>query len=824
MGVQYSSDAGLNWEKINSGLDSNIIELAINSKGDVFAGSADKGIYRTINNGTNWVKVKNYEQFGYSVKTIFIDAKNNIYAGVSQGGIIFSSDNGNSWSNLGLSGIQDINSISVNSSGDIFVGTGSLGLYRTLDSGKTWTNLGLPASIVLSLVINARNTIFAGCPSGKIYRSGNNGNSWVEVASLFYDVNDLVESGEGIIYAGLNNNGPYLSPDFGELWGPFTNGIGKRHVNSIFVNNDEIIYSGSGNGVYKTNYGYKPLTKPELISPGNSLTNFSVIQKCSWYKKRNADRYEIMVSHYHDFSIVIFQSDTVTQTFCTVTGLKNNFIYYWKVRAVRQDTVGEWSDIWNFKTKITTPELTSPIDKSKNMDVNVEFKWAEVKTATKYYIQISKNPDFSAANLVYSGATQTLTSHTITLDYNTIYYWRMMAEDAESQSEWSDFWSLATIMSSPVLVSPEDGTDGLPLTVLLQWQKSVEVSYYILEVAQDSGFKQIVFNDNRVYEDSLSVPLDEYDTKYFWRVMAKSGDKISKWSVRSFTTGIERPVLIKPVNNSLDVDTAVEFEWQTKPGYEQFHIEIATEDSMSVIKFKDSTLSTGDTIIALDFNKQYFWHVRAKIAGRWSFWSDVWSFTTTEEIKELLVPALLFPPQDTIETDTTILFSWVKSKGAIDYQIQVSDNEEFEGIINVDSTLTKTKCKISGMKYNSRYYWRVRSSNADTRSQWSEVWNFRTKSNIGVDENFTRDNLFIEVIPNPFIYSTTIKYNLSRKAIVSLRIYDLMGREVDEFINGFQQSGEYEYEWDAKILPQGIYFYVLAVDDSLYKGILGYLK
>ncbi|MCB0748661.1 MAG: T9SS type A sorting domain-containing protein [Ignavibacteriae bacterium] len=63
--------------------------------------------------------------------------------------------------------------------------------------------------------------------------------------------------------------------------------------------------------------------------------------------------------------------------------------------------------------------------------------------------------------------------------------------------------------------------------------------------------------------------------------------------------------------------------------------------------------------------------------------------------------------------------------------------------------------------------------------------------------------------PNPFNPSTIIRYTIPEAGNVSLKIYDVLGREVRTLINKELNSGEHEIEFDAGSLSSGIYFYNL---------------
>ncbi|MBI9072418.1 MAG: T9SS type A sorting domain-containing protein [Melioribacteraceae bacterium] len=68
--------------------------------------------------------------------------------------------------------------------------------------------------------------------------------------------------------------------------------------------------------------------------------------------------------------------------------------------------------------------------------------------------------------------------------------------------------------------------------------------------------------------------------------------------------------------------------------------------------------------------------------------------------------------------------------------------------------------------------------------------------------------------PNPFNPTTTIEYSLPIvKASVELKIFDMLGREIETLVNGIQNPGNYEVVWNASKFSSGIYFYSLKTDN-----------
>ncbi len=61
--------------------------------------------------------------------------------------------------------------------------------------------------------------------------------------------------------------------------------------------------------------------------------------------------------------------------------------------------------------------------------------------------------------------------------------------------------------------------------------------------------------------------------------------------------------------------------------------------------------------------------------------------------------------------------------------------------------------------------------------------------------------------PNPFNPTTTIHYELPLEGFVTLKVFDVLGKEIKTLIEGYKTEGRYEVEFDATALTSGMYFY-----------------
>jgi len=83
------------------------------------------------------------------------------------------------------------------------------------------------------------------------------------------------------------------------------------------------------------------------------------------------------------------------------------------------------------------------------------------------------------------------------------------------------------------------------------------------------------------------------------------------------------------------------------------------------------------------------------------------------------------------------------------------------------------------------------------------------KERTGVSEKVeVPNNYSLEVnYPNPFNPSTQITFSLPKATYVTLKVYDVLGREISVLVNEKKQPGEYSITWNAEGVPSGVYFY-----------------
>ncbi len=84
-----------------------------------------------------------------------------------------------------------------------------------------------------------------------------------------------------------------------------------------------------------------------------------------------------------------------------------------------------------------------------------------------------------------------------------------------------------------------------------------------------------------------------------------------------------------------------------------------------------------------------------------------------------------------------------------------------------------------------------------------EYYNLSSEVNIGVPAKFELSQNY----PNPFNPSTQINYNLPVDGNVSLKLFDMSGKEISTLVNEVKTAGYYSVSFNAGNLPSGVYFY-----------------
>ena len=176
------------------------------------------------------------------------------------------------------------------------------------------------------------------------------------------------------------------------------------------------------------------------------------------------------------------------------------------------------------------------------------------------------------------------------------------------------------------------------------------------------------------------------------------------------------------------------------------------------------------------------------------------------------LPALISPVSLTGVPRNAKLI-WHSSESATSYGLQIASDSAFSTLV-LDLSVTDTMMKSFPLEANKKFYWRVNAANARDTSEYSVTASFTTGSTIEAVENHEEFPVAFQLAqnyPNPFNPSTLITYQVPAVSHVSLKVYDVLGKEVATLVNETKEAGKYSVQLSMNNcqLISGVYFYTL---------------
>jgi len=92
------------------------------------------------------------------------------------------------------------------------------------------------------------------------------------------------------------------------------------------------------------------------------------------------------------------------------------------------------------------------------------------------------------------------------------------------------------------------------------------------------------------------------------------------------------------------------------------------------------------------------------------------------------------------------------------------------------------------------------------------------------NEGIPSDFALMQNYPNPFNPSTVIAYELPKSGKVSIKVFNMLGQQIDLLVDGFQSAGYHEVTFDTKSIPSGIYFYQMTVGSFIQTKKMVFMK
>jgi hypothetical protein len=291
-----------------------------------------------------------------------------------------------------------------------------------------------------------------------------------------------------------------------------------------------------------------------------------------------------------------------------------------------------------------------------------------------------------------------------------------------------NFTVTCTVLTPPAAPSGLSATGVSGVGIDLSWtdNSSDETNFHIeRSPAGENDWEEIgtVGANVTTYADTDLT----CDTSYDYQVRAyRSGviDLFSDYSnvATGTTTAQCPPTLLSPPDGTLTNNNAPTFTWETLAWASLYRIQIDNDPAFGSSPAVDAVTNDPTyTPLAPLADGVYYWRVSGLDAGSHpGAWSDAWTFTL--DPLRLAAPALSSPKDHTYTKDTTPTLSWKSVKGAVLYEVEISDDYTFGVRLAYVQTTSRKYTLPTGSELDyGEVYWRVRAQ--DGNGNWSD-WSY----------------------------------------------------------------------------------------------------
>jgi Secretion system C-terminal sorting domain len=441
----------------------------------------------------------------------------------------------------------------------------------------------------------------------------------------------------------------------------------------------------------------------------------------------------------------------------------------------------------------------NPANATTNVSINIaELTWSNGTGAISNELYFGTDP--SSLSLVQSGSLAT--SWNVTggpLSYQTMYYWQVV-EIGDTCNTNGPIWNFTTEMDPSIQVLfSDDFEDGS----LANWT-----------ITNDGG-TCVWMQYPEPWPNSYTLPPSAGGG-----VLSADSDECG-----TGTTLLSTATMNIPVDASLYQTVWVEWDndWRTIDGADEAHLEISIDGG--------TTWTTVVSWIGVDKRESHEnWDVTSiaalqpsvmfrliSIQPGWDWWWTVDNFTI---LATDFIPVEL-TSFTAVTKENNVILNWstateVNNSG---FEVQRStNNNEFitAGFIDGKGTVSEVQDYTFTDKNLEvgNYSYRLKQVDYDGTSEYSDI----------VEVEVLAPNVYSleQNYPNPFNPATVINFSLASNSKVTLKVFDALGQEVAELVNGKLLAGVHNINFNASILNSGVYFYrinAVGSDGTIFNSV-----
>jgi hypothetical protein len=541
--------------------------------------------------------------------------------------------------------------------------------------------------------------------------------------------------------------------------------------------------------------------------------------------------FDVIISKNSNLSSPIALTDAagLTNLYYDVSpDLSPGTLYYWEVVTHGTgDVSSTTSATKSFKTN-GTGTVVQPIASYPSSGVTVytqspTFYWylSSATSGITYKVYIDGSLNGTTGVDEYSFTT----SSTLTPGSHTWYVQATNGTSAQDQSSSTITFTVAGGITQglPIASWPVGNPTVYTTTPTLYWYVSgstLGITTYTVKVTTTTPTNNTTFWNNLgggwdvglVQNYTLPNPL-LYGTTYYWAVASWDGANYSVWSSGKFTiagtTGSIVPVVSYPKGGVTIYSTSATLSWYVNgstTGIDHYRVVYSRRSDMDETDGTNTFTATPTdqylAVTGLVPGATYYWKVASHNGTSLSAYSSptatfVVALTASASV---IVPLVGSPINGVGITTASPVLSWViptQASTPLSYELQYSKQQDMSNPTTVSGIKSPSQI-VSGLASSQEYYWRVRSVNDKGQSSaYSEVGKFIVSSVTAIEEKDVIPTSFelSQNYPNPFNPTTRIRYALPQNAFVSIKIYDMLGREIRSLINNEMVAGNHSVEW-----------------------------
>ena len=543
------------------------------------------------------------------------------------------------------------------------------------------------------------------------------------------------------------------------------------------------------------------------------------------------------------------------------TGLAASTKYGYRIRSYNSAGNSAYSNLVNATTLAgtTPPSAPSNLVATAISSSQINLTWTDnASNEDGFKIERKTGAAGTYAEIGSVGANVTSFSNT-GLAASTQYFYRVFAHNAGGNSTNSNEAN-ATTQAPP---TPPNAPTSLSATAVSASQINLA---WTDNASNEDGFKiERKTGAGGTYAEIGSVGANvtsfsntglAASTEYFYRVLAHNtaGNSVYSNEANATTQSAPTPpnapssltataVSASQINLAWTDNASNEdgFKIERKTGAGGTYAEIASVGA-NVISFSNTGLAA---------STQYFYRVFAHNAGGNSAYSNEANATTSAASGNLALnkPATAFSTNgsnvasrafdaststywrsgsltsnpvnwlrvdlQTAQTVSRVVVKWRSSYYAKTYQIQISNDDVNWTTVLTDNAGNGGTDDVSFAAVSARYvrlYMTVKNSSS-YRVNEMEIYAGLAKSvasSESEDEAAPEEFMLAQNYPNPFNPTTSITFGLPEAMHVTLKVHNVLGAEVAKLAEGTLEAGSHTVTFDARALPSGIYYYVLA--------------